>query len=98
MRCHRSRQYSPPASLNAARDTVSWHARNNGVRERKLKLLRCPSNPASGDGSVDAGFFGNWGGSCYAVNAQVFAQVDPVTRRRGASNGERDPTGLGGAP
>src|SRR5262245_48843452 len=36
--------------LNAARDTVSWHARNNGVRERKLKVLRCPSNPASGDG------------------------------------------------
>jgi prepilin-type N-terminal cleavage/methylation domain-containing protein len=55
-----------------------WYfAANNRVYAQPVKLFVCPSDPSVDSSGVLTDYLGNqWGASSYAVNAQVFCQVD----------------------
>lgn len=55
-----------------------FYARHNGACEKRVPVLLCPSDPSAGPSGVVAVSGQPWGASSYAVNAQVFCDVDPA--------------------
>jgi prepilin-type N-terminal cleavage/methylation domain-containing protein/prepilin-type processing-associated H-X9-DG protein len=55
-------------------------AENNQVYAKPVKALLCPSDQTAESGVVSDNSGQPWGASCYAVNAQVFAEVYDASR------------------
>jgi prepilin-type N-terminal cleavage/methylation domain-containing protein len=53
---------------------------DNGVYATAVPVFVCPSDPSAGNGLVQDNQGNTWGGSSYAGNVQVFAQVDGFGR------------------